>query len=348
MAPIILLTGATGLIGFRILIEILKSSAYDVRITTRSQEKADSILANSAIQSLSPGDRLSSIIIPDSTTPNAFDSALKDITYVIYAGSPVPVPGFDATTQIWTPSITGPANLLSTALKYPSIKRIVITSSIVGTLDPIPNPYITATATTRIHLPALPSAFTSIFEAYILAKITELNMTDSFMETKKPHFSVAHIIPGYVFGRDERIYDANTARNNRSSCGMLLRGFTGSGIPSHMHGGFVHIDDLAAVHMKVLELEPTPDTPTSFGACTVVDFSRVWEIIEKKFPKAVAEGIFECGSLHTLPIAYDSSETERILGIKLRPFEEAVSDVAMQYLGLMGEGGFVDRMGSLI
>ncbi|PYI09174.1 putative cinnamoyl-CoA reductase [Aspergillus sclerotiicarbonarius CBS 121057] len=337
MAPLILLTGATGLIGFRILLEILKSDTYDVRIAVRSQEKAESILSNPAIQNLSPGNRLSTITIPDFTDSNAFHSALKDITYVIYAGSPVPVLGFDPMTQVWTPSIAGPANLLSTALQHPNIKRIIITSSIVGTLDPIPNPSITGTATTRIHLPTIPSTFTNIWEAYILAKITELNNTDTFIRTKRPHFSIAHVMPGYVHGHDHLVQDAETARTKQSSCGMLLRGFTGLENPNPMHGGFVHIDDLALVHLKALELEPTPDTPRSFGACTVVDFSRVWEIVEKRFPKAVTEGTFKRGQYHTLPISYDSSETERILGIKLRPFEDAVCDIAVQYLQLMGK-----------
>ncbi|RAL03179.1 cinnamoyl-CoA reductase [Aspergillus ibericus CBS 121593] len=336
MAPLILLTGATGLIGFRILLEILQSGTYDVRIATRSQAKAESILSNPAIQNLSHGSRLSTIIIPDFTAPGAFNSALKDITYVIYAGSPVPVPGFDPMTQIWTPSIVGPANLLSTALNYTNIKRIIITSSIVGTLDPVPNPSITATATTRIHLPTIPSTFTNIFEAYILAKITELNRTDEFIDTQNPHFSIVHIIPGYVFGHDHLVHDAETARTKASSCGMLLRGFTGEELPNPMHGGFVHIDDLALVHLKALELETTSETPSSFGACTMVDFSSVWEIIEKRFPKAVAEGIFERGEYHTLPVMYDSSETERVLGIKFRAFENAVCDVAVQYLELMG------------
>jgi hypothetical protein len=66
----------------------------------------------------------------------------------------------------------------------------------------------------------------------------------------------------------------------------------------------VHIDDLAQVFVKVLELQPTPETPKSFGACTNVDFSGTWDIVEKNFPGAVkSEGAaFKRANMYTLPI----------------------------------------------
>ncbi|KAE8137939.1 hypothetical protein BDV38DRAFT_82114 [Aspergillus pseudotamarii] len=337
MAPLVLITGATGLIGFPVLLEAL-NNGYNVRFTARSGEKAEKVTSNPVIQALSPGDRLSSIILPDTTVDGAFDAALQEVTYVIHVGSPVPVPGFDPITQVWEPTIKGVSNLLASALKFPNIKRVVITSSIVGNMPPIPDPFTTITAASRVPLPGPPpTSFSNLFEAYALAKITEANNTDAFVEKNNPHFSVAHIMPGYVFGRNELALTADQVLKENSSNTYLMAHITGQEIPFPLHGGYVHIDDLADVHLKVLGLEPGPETPRNFGACTNLDYSVLFGSIEKFFPKAVADGTFQRGKLATLPFAYDSSETERILGIKFRSFEDAVVDAARQYLEKLGK-----------
>ncbi|KAB8271644.1 hypothetical protein BDV30DRAFT_227973 [Aspergillus minisclerotigenes] len=337
MPPLVLITGATGLIGFRVLLEALRNG-YNVRFTARSCEKAEKVTSNPVMQALSPGDRLSPIIIPDTTVDSAFDDALEDVTYVIHVGSPVPVPGFDPVTQVWEPTIKGVSNLLASARKVPSIKRIIITSSIVGNMPPIPDPFTTVTASSRVHLPGPPpTSFSNLFEAYALAKITEANDTDAFVEKNKPHFSVAHIMPGYVFGRNELALTADEVLHNNSSNMYLMTCITGKEVTFPLHGGYVHIDDLADVHLKVLRLEPGPGTSRNFGACTNIDYSVIFDYIEKAFPKAVADGTFRRGNLHTLPISYDSSETEKVLGIKFRPFEYAVVDAARQYLEKLGK-----------
>ncbi|KAE8373703.1 hypothetical protein BDV26DRAFT_296693 [Aspergillus bertholletiae] len=336
MAPLVLITGATGLIGFRVLLEALKNG-YNVRFTARSEAKAEKVMSNPVIQALAPGDRLSSIIMPDTTADGAFDNALRDVTYVIHVGSPVPAPGFDPLTQVWEPTIKGVSNLLTSALTVPSIKRIVITSSIAGNMPPIPDPCTTVTAASRVHLPGPPTTFSSLFEAYTLAKITEANNTDAFVEKNNPHFSVAHIMPGFVFGRNELALTADAVVNENSSNRYLMACIMGRDIPLPLHGGYIHIDDLADVHLKVLRLEPGPDTPTSFGASIDVDYSVIFDHIQKAFPKAVADGTFKRGSLATLPISYDSSETEKVLGIKFRSFEDAVLDAARQYLEILGK-----------
>ncbi|RAL13172.1 putative cinnamoyl-CoA reductase [Aspergillus homomorphus CBS 101889] len=334
MAPhLVLLTGATGLIGFRVLQELLQKTDYTVRATVRSEEKAQMILSNPVIQKLNPGARLTYTIVPDILAEDAFDAALKNATYVIHTGSPVPVPGFDPLTQVWKPTVEGTANLLKSALKIPTIKRVLITSSIVANMAPMPDPSITVTATSRVTLPGIPDTFSNVFEAYVLGKITELNETDAFVEQEKPPFSVARVIPGYVYGRDELVLTADAAIAKGSSCGILLRSVTGIDCPAPIHGGYVHIDDLAQVYLKVLQLESAADAaPHSFGACSLVDYADAWRIVEKNFPAAVAAGQLKQANLPTLPIAYDSTETERYLDVQFRPFEDAVKDVVQFYL----------------
>lgn len=103
MPSTFLITGASGLIGFRILLNALEAG-HDVRYTVRSEEKANIVSSNPAVQKLGAGDRLSAIVISDSTVDGAFDSALEGVTHIIHTGSPVPMPHFDPKTQIFEPT----------------------------------------------------------------------------------------------------------------------------------------------------------------------------------------------------------------------------------------------------
>lgn len=105
MAATFLITGASGLIGFRILLAVL-AAGHNVRYTVRSDEKAKVVSSNPAIEKLgiTTGDRLSPVVIPDFSIDGAFDAALDGVTHIIHAGSPVPVPTFDPTTQVYEPT----------------------------------------------------------------------------------------------------------------------------------------------------------------------------------------------------------------------------------------------------
>lgn len=336
MATTILITGATGLIGFRILLGAL-AGGYNVRYTARSEEKARAVSSNPAVQKLTPGDRLSPVIIPDFTVDGAFDSALEGVTHIIHAGSPVPVPTYDPTAQIFEPTVKISSGLLSSALKTPSVQRVVITSSIAANIGL--TPLLTAvSASTRPPLPSpVPSTFGDVFEGYILGKMVEMHNTDEFVKTRNPHFTLSYVIPGYVFGRNELALDAAMMQTHNSSNNFLMMGMVGAELPFPIHGSFVHIDDLAEFHLRVVFLEPGIGEPTDYGICTKVDYGTLFDHVEKAFPKAVASGLFKRGKVLTLPVEYDSSNVEKILGTKFRSFESAVVDVAGQYLEKLGK-----------
>lgn len=328
----ILITGATGLIGFRILLTALEAG-YKVRYTARSEDKANTVSSNPAVQALSPGDCLSAAIIPNFAVDGAFDSAFKNITHVIHAGSPVPVPTYDPTTEVFQPTLRNTANILAAALQTPTVRRVIITSSIVGNLGLLPPPTVVS-ATTRMPLPdPLPQTYDDVFSAYITSKMVELHRTDEFVATRRPHFSVAHVVPGYVFGRNELALDAGMMQQQNSSNNYLLLGMLGGELPFPMHGGFVHIEDLAEIHLRVLFLENTSEGPADYGVAVKVDYDTIFDHVEAAFPKAVADGVFKRGKVLTLNVEYDSSDTEKLLGgRKLKTFESAVVEVAAQYL----------------
>jgi nucleoside-diphosphate-sugar epimerase len=332
----ILITGATGLIGFRILLAAL-ADGHNVRYTARSEEKAQVVLSNPAVQRLQPGTNLTPVIIPDLTVDGAFDGALHGVTHVIHAGSPVPVPTYEPTTQVFQPTVKISAALLASALKAPTVQRVIITSSIVTNMGLVPPP-TAVTAETRVPLlDPIPEAFSGVFEAYVMGKIVEMYNTDEFVRTQNPHFTVSYVVPGYVFGRNELALDPIMMQTQNSSNNFLMMGMLGAELPMPIHGGTAHIDDVADVHLRVLFLDSKAEGPRDFGVSSKVDYSTIFDHVEKAFPKAVSEGVFKRGVVPTLPVKYDSSETEKLLGRKLKSFESAMLDVAGQYLETLGK-----------
>lgn len=308
-------------------------AGYKVHYKVRSEDKAKTVSSNPAVQALAPGDRLSAAIIPDFAVHGAFDSAFKDITHVIHAGSPVPMPTHDPTTDVFQPTLRNTENVLAEALQTPTVRRVVITSSIVGNLGLVP-PATVVSAATRVPLPdPVPQAYNDVFGAYTTSKLVELHRTDEFVAARSPHFSVAHVVPGYVFGRNQLAPDAGMMRQQNSSNNYLLLGMLGGELSFPMHGGFVHIGDLADIHLRVLFLEDLSEGPADYGVAVKVDYDTIFHHVEAAFPKAVTDGVFKRGKVPTLKVEYDSSDTERLLGDrKLKSFETAVVEVAAQYL----------------
>lgn len=226
------------------------------------------------------------------------------------------------------------AGLLQSALKSTSVRRVVITSSIVANLNPSPEPSAAvASASTRIPPPSpLPETFGNVMEAYVVGKLVEMRDTEEFAKTKSPHFTVSHVVPGYVFGRNELALDAGMMQAQNSSNNFLMVGLLGGELPFPIHGGFAHIDDVAEIHLRVALEEAYAGKDV--GIATKVDYASIFDQIKEKFPGAVEKGIFKKGAVPTLPLEYDSSDAKGLLG-ELKSFETAVSDVAAQYPELL-------------
>ena len=128
---LVLLTGGTGHIGFRTLVEALQTG-YAVRASIRRESSIDEIKAAKSVQPYLSN--LSFVTIPDITVPGAFNEAVKGVDYVIHLASPLAIPSDDLDKTIVQPAIRGTVGMLESALKEKSIKRLVITASIVSVL----------------------------------------------------------------------------------------------------------------------------------------------------------------------------------------------------------------------
>jgi nucleoside-diphosphate-sugar epimerase len=327
-APNLLITGVTGFIGFRVLLEAL-TQGYVVRAAVRSSAQADSIGSHPKIKNLAPGDKLSFVQVPDLTREDAYVEAVQGVTYIIHLASPLPSPALDPQTGIYEPTVKSLANMLSAASNAKALKKLIITASVFANMDFPFNPKAETTADSRV--PNREGPFSHIIAAYSAGKVAALNATDDFIRQKKPSFAIANIFPGFVFGTDDKalnIQDLKVGTNR-----ILLPIITGGTAPAPMPSGAAHVYDVAKVHMFALQDGVVGD----YGVTKANEFDDAWEIVQKHFPKAVEAGVFSQGHQKTVPVKWDAHKTEEKFGFTFRTYEDIVVDIASQFLELSGK-----------
>jgi uncharacterized protein YbjT (DUF2867 family) len=96
---LVLVTGGSGHLGFRILAFALQSN-YRVRAAVRSSEKAEQIKVAKSVQGYL--DKLEFVIVPDILADRAYDEAVKGADYVLHVASPISFPvGVSAHGRRW-------------------------------------------------------------------------------------------------------------------------------------------------------------------------------------------------------------------------------------------------------
>ncbi|KAL6886246.1 hypothetical protein HDV57DRAFT_382557 [Trichoderma longibrachiatum] len=334
----VLLTGATGMIGFRTLVFLLEAG-YKVRAAVRNQAGFDRI---SQLKPIAPyASQLSSIIVPDITVPGAYDEAVKDVEYIVHVASPLASnapPGIDYDSYMIQPAIHGTVGILESAIKATSVRRIVITGSIMSitTAEILGSgQYINEES----RVPTTHGPFTNVIDAYGASKSAAFNETKKFVAEKNPHFDVIHILPLYVIGRDDTVTTAEqiVKGTNRILMGPLL-GTLRPPIP----GAPVHLDDVARLHVLTLDpkVKGNQDFLAGSHSLEPFDWRDSINIIKKHFPQAVADGIFKFDvveQLVTLKTQVDSTKAEKLFGFKFKRFEEQVVSVVGHYLELLGK-----------
>lgn len=206
---LILITGATGHVGFRTTIIALEAG-YRVRLAVRSQARADAVLSAAPFKELAPKlgpDAITFVTVEDLTAPGAYDNAVKGVDGVIHIAGPITTGGKLSTEEykeyFITPAVKGTIGLLDSAAKSPSVKRIVITSSAVA-LFPFSEAFNTTGTVyneeSRIATDEGPYQYE--FQAYAAGKTAAYNTTLEWMEEHKPSFDVVNLAPSFIMGRD--------------------------------------------------------------------------------------------------------------------------------------------------
>ena len=334
---LVLVTGATGFIGFRTLIETLKAG-YHARAAARNESGIQKIKAAASTQPYLS--QLEFVLVPDILKEEAYYEAVKGVDYVIHLASPTTnlktVPTEETYDEVLIqPAVQGTMNMIKAASNHsPTTKRIVITASIVSIIE-WPEMYMETgnVFTEQSRTDTVGAPFGGYFPAYGAGKVAALNATEKYLQNVKPHFDINHIAPGFVIGKQELA--RNRAEVVAGTNGAALGHILGSDIgPTPSTSVFV--DDIARMHVLALD----PKIPGGRLFLGVSEGSNIrWEdsfdIVKKHFPEAVANGTFPLtGKNPTKKLIFDTEYTKKTLGIEFASFEEQVTSVAEHYLEL--------------
>lgn len=268
MPGLVLLTGATGNIGFQILLQALERG-YQVRCAVRSDAKAVVIRQHRLIKkhNLSP-ETLSFMIVSDITTDNAYDEAIKSCQYAIHVATVVPlsVPGADPAKgkELFVdPAVKSTLSILTAAQKERAIRRVVITSSAVAVipwrtwvgLDPPTGRVYTSNDRNPMEVDA---EFETLQQGYVAAKTASLRQTDAWMKHEKPSFALVNIHPAFVIGKNELAEsEEDVLRGTNMVAFSSLIGTKKTDIRA---GSCCHVREVAETHVVALDkpdgLEP--------------------------------------------------------------------------------------------
>lgn len=335
-AKLVLVTGATGFIGFRTLVETLKAG-YRARAAVRNEGGIKKVKAAKSIQPYLS--QLEFVLVPDIIKEGAYNEAVKDVDYIIHLASPTTNLDETPTEETYDavliqPALQGTMNMLRAAKAYsPTTKRMVITASVVSIVE-WPEMYMATgnvfDETSRTKFVSGP--YGNPFAAYGASKVAALNATEEWVATVQPHFDVNHVAPTFTVGHEELATTraASIAGTNNAAIGHLI-GKEGGPTPSIS----VFVDDVAKMH--VLALDPKVPGGQFFIGVSEGSNTR-WEdsieIVKKYLPEAVPKVFPLTGSNPTKRLIFNNEYTKKTLGIEFASYEEQVKSIAQQYVEL--------------
>jgi nucleoside-diphosphate-sugar epimerase len=165
------------------------------------------------------------------------------------------------------------------------------------------------------------------FRLYHASKLLANNASWDFKNTEKPHFSLVSLHPAYVFGHN---HVQTSPEEVQGGTNGMLWGTIMTGKPVGNITG-VHVQDVAEAHIKALD-ETVPDGSKFLLAGKKASWSDVARIVKRDYP-GIGAKITEDISGEPYPL--DTTEAEKVLGMKWRSLDQMVKGVVEQQLGLM-------------
>ncbi|KAJ5365476.1 NAD-dependent epimerase/dehydratase [Penicillium concentricum] len=324
---LIFITGATGFIGSATAVEALKAG-YRLRICLRKpSEQLQTLLSEY-------GDQIEFVIVPDLTDETAFDDKLNGVDYVLHLASPLPR-GTDKAAY-FPPAVKGTTAVLKAAAKVPTIKKVVITSSIAALIpmSGIPTGGVvkedndwdfSVDENGDFEDPQNPAV--TAMRLYMASKLLADNATWEFRATAKPQYAVVTLHPAFVYGHNlvQNSADGVKTGSNSGLWDLIMKA------DATRNTVGVHVQDVAEAHIKALDPK-IADGSKYLLAGPKTTAPEIARIVQRLYPDSGALISEDCQSAS---FPFDATKAETELGIQWRSFEAMVRDLMDQQLGFM-------------
>lgn len=336
----IVVTGCTGLIAKHTIAELLKRG-HAVRGTLRSPDKADAVRAAVSRAGADPAGL--SFAVADLMSDAGWDEAMAGATHLVHMASPFPMQQPDDPDEVIRPAREGTLRVLQAATRA-GVQRAAITSSTVAILYgsglPKDHVYTEADFTDETRADITP---------YIRSKTLAEKAAWAFVKTTPGAPQLVALAPGFVHGP---ALDADLSTSHE-----LFRLMASGVYPAAPRIRFPVADvrDVAVAHAEAL-FHPQAAGERFMIAEGLLGLFDLGQVMARELPDLKSKvPKFELPDLAVRALAvvdkrmrtilpelgmvkvYSSAKVQKILGLKLRPAEEAVraSITSMRQLQLI-------------
>ncbi|KAJ3185390.1 hypothetical protein HDU87_000007 [Geranomyces variabilis] len=278
----ILVTGITGFVGSHVA-EGFLAKGYRIRGTLRSAAKAKSleIRWNAAGYA-----GKFEFVSADLSAENAFLEAAHGVDAIAHVASPVTFTAADPYRDVINPAVQGTLSVLRAAKATPSVKRVVITSSVVSMFQQKSGHTYTEADWNDWASDVVKASGTeaSGFVTYLASKAEAERAAWKFVEDEKPAFTVSTICPVYIWGPP--INSPSSANGAGLTVQMLydwITGVTTQLDSSPSFNAYVDVRDVAKAHVEAI-IRPNANGRYLLSAGTA-SWTEIAEVIHELYPE---------------------------------------------------------------
>ncbi|KAF1941775.1 NAD(P)-binding protein [Clathrospora elynae] len=310
--PNVLLTGASGSLGSNVLEKLIEAN-YTVDAVLRSLTRSKPFLAHKYAAAVASG-QLTFTEIADMTAPGAFDAGLSNASYLLHVATPLGFDNFEET--VFQPAEKLMSNILQSAKRSTTLKRVVITGSIVSTMR-LPNDMMSNRVISSADYNDIPlaEATTDVGAAYQYSKVTAEKQAWAFMKREKPQWDlVFHLTPS-ITGRSIQ-QGWRSEKTGLGGMSSIYRSLFDREAVTMMVPHFLDVDDVAFMHVKSLDTAAVPGNKRYLASAGIIDSNDVARKIREEFPQLrnrVPEPAAGTGIPDAL-VTLDLAETDEVFG----------------------------------
>jgi dihydroflavonol-4-reductase len=231
MSALYVVTGASGFIASHVVRELL-AAGFRVRGTVRSLSRPESFAHLKAL----PGSERLELVEGDLLDADVWDAVVKGAEVVLHTASPYALDAKDPQKDLVEPALRGTENVLRACAKEPSIRRVVVTSSMAAITDEPESERVLTEADWNEK-----SSLTR--NPYYYSKTVAERAAWDFVDREKPRFDLVTVNPFLVIGPS-----LSPGVNTSNQVFVDLLSGTYPGI-MRFTWGFVDVRDVAKAHL---------------------------------------------------------------------------------------------------
>lgn len=336
----VMVSGGSGYLASR-LVKMLLEAGFTVHVTVRDAQNPAKVAHLTEAAQSSPG--LLKLFCADLLQPGSFDEAMKGCAVVFHTASPFVLSGIkDVQKELIEPALKGTENILASVNQTDSVKRVVLTSSVVSVMGD--NIDIQTAPNGRFDESCWNDTSSNDHQSYSYSKTLAEKRAWTIAKAQQ-RWSLVTINPGFILG------PSLTKRVDSTSIGFmkdLLGGKYRSGLPQ-LYNGVVDVRDVAQAHINAaINADANGRYVLVAESLTLLDlakllkphFGSTYPLPGFEAPKwllVLLAPMFERTRKYArlnfnIPIAFDNSRSIEKLGIEYRPVSQTLVEHAQQII----------------